>query len=193
MGGGRMFGTTMVSHISIISSSLSAAAALSIYRKPNFYYHFLHLIQQANKFPEIWNHTPLEHLVDIARILSRCWSHLICCCWSRFSGERYARETQMLKKKEDSFTIHNLKWKKEIEWKSKHFYYKLRDPLSWTWWSLHFLSLSHTQTHTQERERGKRRRRRRKERKGTEWDNGWYVGACQVLIKVSIQEEEEGH
>lgn len=66
-----MFGTTMVSHISIISSSLSAAAAaaLSIYRKPNFYYLFLHLIQQANKFPEIWNHTPLEHLVDIARIL----------------------------------------------------------------------------------------------------------------------------
>lgn len=143
---------------------------LSIYRKPNFYYLFLHLIQQANKFPEIWNHTPLEHLVDIARILFvRCWSHLICCCWSRFSGERYARETQTLKKKEDSFTIHNLKWKKEIEWKSKHFYYKLRDPLSWTWWSLHFLSLSHTNTHAREREEkgGGEEEKKGKEQNGT--------------------------
>lgn len=46
-----MFGTTRVSHISIISLSLSAAA-LSIYRKPNFYYLSLHLIQQADKFPD---------------------------------------------------------------------------------------------------------------------------------------------
>lgn len=54
------------------------------------------------------------------------------------------------------------------------------------------LSLSHTQRKRErERERGKRRRRRRKERKGTEWDNGWYVGACQVLIKVSIYKKKK--